>query len=103
MPVKKKSTTVRFRLDPKKPPKLTRKQQARLDAMTDDDIDYSDIPEMDERFFRLVDAFTPHRKKSLTLRLDEPIYRWLKSQGPGYQTRINAILKAAMLFQSKRL
>lgn len=99
--MKKKSTTVRFRLDPKHPPKLTAAQRKRLDKMTDDAIDYSDIPELDDRFFRLAKALTPGKKHSLTLRLDEQVYRWLKDQGPGYQSRINAILKAVMLMQER--
>ncbi|MCX7163723.1 MAG: BrnA antitoxin family protein [Rhodocyclales bacterium] len=36
-------------------------------------------------------------KTSTTLRLDSDIPVWLKSQGRGYQTRINAILREAML------
>jgi uncharacterized protein (DUF4415 family) len=34
------------------------------------------------------------RKASISLRLDADVLEWLKSQGPGYQTRINAILRA---------
>jgi len=33
-------------------------------------------------------------KASISLRLDADVLKWLKSQGPGYQTRINAILRA---------
>ena len=33
-------------------------------------------------------------KASISLRLDADVLSWLKSQGPGYQTRINAILRA---------
>ena len=33
-------------------------------------------------------------KASISLRLDADVLQWLKSQGPGYQTRINAILRA---------
>ena len=33
-------------------------------------------------------------KASISLRLDADVLEWLKSQGPGYQTRINAILRA---------
>ena len=33
-------------------------------------------------------------KASVSLRLDADVLEWLKSQGPGYQTRINAILRA---------
>ena len=33
-------------------------------------------------------------KASISLRVDADVLEWLKSQGPGYQTRINAILRA---------
>ena len=34
------------------------------------------------------------RKAAISLRLDAEVLDWFKAQGPGYQTRINAILKA---------
>ncbi len=34
------------------------------------------------------------RKAAISLRLDAEVLGWFKAQGPGYQTRINAILKA---------
>ena len=34
------------------------------------------------------------RKAAISLRLDAEVLDWYKAQGPGYQTRINAILKA---------
>jgi len=33
-------------------------------------------------------------KASISLRVDADVLDWLKAQGPGYQTRINAILRA---------
>ncbi|HEY1287505.1 MAG TPA: BrnA antitoxin family protein [Burkholderiales bacterium] len=33
-------------------------------------------------------------KTSISLRVDADVLRWFKAQGPGYQTRINAVLKA---------
>jgi uncharacterized protein (DUF4415 family) len=67
---------------------------ARIDAMSDEDIDLSDIPELDESFFERETVPFPPSKKQLTIRLDEDIVEWLKAQGRGYQTRINAILRA---------
>ena len=65
-----------------------------LDALRDEDIDYSDSPELDESFFEKATVQWPPHKKQLTIRLDEDLLNWLKDQGPGYQTRINAILRA---------
>lgn len=37
---------------------------------------------------------TPEPKKDVHIRLDPVVLRWFKTQGPGYQTRINAVLRA---------
>ena len=66
----------------------------RIDAMQDRDVDYSDIPELDESFFEKARVVVPPGKKQLTIRLDEDVLEWLKAQGKGYQSRINAILRA---------
>ena len=66
----------------------------RVDALQDEDIDYSDIPELDADFFRRARVVIPLRKQQLTIRLDADVLAWLKSQGRGYQSRINAVLRA---------
>jgi uncharacterized protein (DUF4415 family) len=33
-------------------------------------------------------------KTSIALRVDNDVLEWFKSQGPGYQTRMNAVLRA---------
>lgn len=72
----------------------------RIDAMTDEDIDLSDIPEITpEMFARAVhmrNFKVIPRKKQLTLRVDSDVVDWYKKQGPGYQTRINSLLRAYM-------
>ena len=55
----------------------------RLDALRDEDIDYSDSPELDESFFEKATVQWPPHKKQLTIRLDEDFLDWLKDQGPG--------------------
>ena len=65
----------------------------RLDAMRDEDIDYSEIPEFDEEFLRTVDMKVSPGKKSIALRVDADVLDWMKAQGKGYQSRINAILR----------
>ena len=66
----------------------------RVDALRDEDIDYSDIPELDNDFFRQARVVVPPGKQQLTIRLDTDVLTWLKDQGKGYQSRINAILRA---------
>lgn len=75
---------------------------ARLDRMTDADIDYSDIPPLDRAFFTKATAPWPPAKKQLSIRLDADVLDWLKAHGRGYQTRINRILRAAMESQPSR-
>jgi len=72
----------------------------RLDAMKDEDIDFSDIPEVTPEMFArgiVRRGFKPViRKKQLTLRVDGDVVEWYQKQGPGYQTRINSLLRAYM-------
>ena len=74
--------------------KPTKSDLKRIDAMRDADIDYSDILALDEGFFKEARVVVPPGKKQLTLRLDADVLAWLKAQGKGYQSRINAILRA---------
>ena len=67
----------------------------RLSRMRDQDIDASDIPELDEAFFRQAEIRIP-AKQSVTLRVDTDVLEWFKSQGKGYQTRINNLLRQYM-------
>jgi uncharacterized protein (DUF4415 family) len=72
----------------------------RLDAMTDEDINLSDIPEITpEMFARAVvrHGLKPEpTKEQITLRIDSDVLAWFRAQGRGYQTRINALLRAYM-------
>ena len=72
----------------------------RLDALRDEDIDLSDIPEITpEMFARAVvrRGLKPIASKAqVTLRLDRDVLLWFKTQGRGYQTRINSLLRAYM-------
>jgi uncharacterized protein (DUF4415 family) len=42
------------------------------------------------------------KKAQITLRLDNDVLTWFKKQGSGYQTRINALLRAYMDAQRTR-
>ncbi|MFM6113652.1 MAG: BrnA antitoxin family protein [Sphaerospermopsis kisseleviana] len=72
----------------------------RLDAMTDEDIDLSDCPEITPELFAkaVVKKGLPvaKNKAQVTLRIDSDVLEWFKSQGRGYQTQINALLRAYM-------
>ena len=64
--------------------------------MRDRDIDLTDIPEIRDWSKAVVGRFYRPIKESLTIRLDADVLAWLRSNGKGYQTRINTILREAM-------
>jgi len=72
----------------------------RIDAMRDEDIDFSDIPEMGPDFFANA-ILWPGPKQQITLRLDRDILKFFRKQGRGYQTVINGVLRKYMEAQSK--
>lgn len=82
--------------------RLTRAQKtqlAALAAMPEDAIDYSDIAPLSKEFWRaaVTNPLYKPKKTSTTVRIDSDVLLWLKSNGKGYQTRINTILRSAML------
>lgn len=72
----------------------------RLLRMKDEDIDYSDIPKTTpEEWARAVlkrglKAKPP--KELVSLRIDQDVLEWYRAKGKGYQTQINALLRAFM-------
>jgi uncharacterized protein (DUF4415 family) len=64
--------------------------------MRDADIDFSDVPKLDKSFWKTARLTMPEPKDRLTIRVDRDVVQWLKKNGRGYQTRINAILRSYM-------
>lgn len=88
-------------------PPLTPHQQAELAALkmlNDEDIDLSDAPELDiESFAKAVrNPYLKAPKELTTVRIDKDVMDWLRSGGPGYQTRINTYLRLAMIHSKGR-
>jgi len=80
-------------------PKLTEVQLENLKRLAerpDDEIDYSDIPEITDFSGFEVGKFYRPMKEAVTVRLDADVVHWLKRDGKGYQTRLNAILRREM-------
>ena len=71
----------------------TKSDLKKVDATKDEEIDYSEIPEIDAEFLRTVHLEDPPGKKLISLRVDEDVLEWMKKQGKGYQSRINALLR----------
>jgi len=89
-------------------PPLTEARKAELKALSerdDSEIDCSDIPELDDGFWKrsvlwkdVVNSGLYRPKKvTVTAKLDADVVEWLKGDGRGYQTRMNAILRHTML------
>ena len=72
----------------------------RVDALTNEDIDYSDIPELTDDLFESA-VFVP-AKQLVTIRLDADVVAWLKRNGKGYQSRTNKILRTVMEAQKRK-
>ena len=82
------------------------KQAAEIEAlvaMPDSEIDYSDIPKSKPEEWKdaAIGKFYRPIKQQMTLRIDADVIDWLKRQGKGYQTRINALLRDAMMKEVK--
>lgn len=67
------------------------KSEAELERDIAADPDFRDVP-ID--WHAAAEALMPTPKKLLSLRLDTEVIDWFKQQGPGYQTRMNAVLRA---------
>ena len=76
--------------------KRSRTNWAKIDALKDSAIDLSDLPEQGKAFFKRAVLRLPEAKTAVTIRLDRQVLAWFKAKGPGYQTRINALLRAYM-------
>ena len=93
---------VKYKVDLNNPPVLSDEQKVRLEALAkrpDSEVDCSDIPELDENFWKnaVQNPFYKPTKQVTNVRIDADVMQWLKAQGKGYQTRMNKILREAML------
>ena len=79
-------------------PKVTEKREAELKNLSEQP-DTSDIPTLNETFWKNATQGRFYRpvKKQTSVRIDADVMAWLKEPGKGYQTRMNAILREAMM------
>ncbi|SFB11829.1 Uncharacterized conserved protein, DUF4415 family [Collimonas sp. OK607] len=82
-----------------KVPESIRKELAALAATSENDIDFSDLPATTRQDWQgaVRGKFYRPLKQQLTVRIDADVVEWLKEEGKGYQSRLNDILRAAML------
>jgi uncharacterized protein (DUF4415 family) len=75
------------------------KTEEELERDIASDPDWAEIP---RDWRRNAELIMPGPKQLLSLRLDQDVLQWFRDQGPGYQTRINAVLRAFVQEQTKR-
>ena len=67
---------------------------AEITATKDENIDFSDIAELDETFWQQAKLVEPDRTEQITLRVKRSVLAYFKASGKGYQTRINRVLES---------
>ncbi len=78
--------------------RILAKTEEELEQDIASDPDWADMP---ADWPAVAEAVMPPPKQLLSLRIDTDIVQWFRDQGPGYQTRMNAVLRAFVLRQRK--
>ena len=65
----------------------------RIDALSDDTIDTTDVPPLQESFFARAKLRAPRALISVMVRLDPEVVAWFKAQGGDWESRLNAALR----------
>ncbi len=66
---------------------------AMIDALKDEEIDRSEVPPLDDRFFARAKWRLPHKPVAVTVHLDSDLYAWFQAQGDDYEQRMIAALR----------
>ena len=80
----------------------------RVRNLTDEEIeqaiaeDPDAAPILDEEWFRTAELVVPGEKKRITMRVNQDVIDYFKRKGRGYQTRMNAVLKAYVIHQKRK-
>ncbi len=74
-----------------------------LAAMPDEDIDFSEIPEMTDEWFKNAVVVWPQGKRQMSMRFDGEVLTYFRSLGPGFQSKMNAVLRAYVEAQKAKV
>jgi uncharacterized protein (DUF4415 family) len=77
-----------------KPPFTRPLTTEELLTLSDADIDYSDIPPLDDDFWKNAVVVMPEKTEQITLRVKASVLEAYKATGKGYQTRMNSVLES---------
>ncbi len=75
---------------------MSKSSKTDLDALkrlSDNDIDFSDVPQLDESFFQSAQLRIPANQAPYFVRLEPDVLAWFQAQGTHYQELINAALR----------
>ena len=67
---------------------------SQIATMPDENIDFSDIPKLDETFWREAELIEPDLTEQITMRVKRSVLEYFKAPGKGYQTRMNRVLES---------
>ena len=70
-------------------------------AVKEEDIDFSDIPELDDDFWEQAVIVGPDRTDQITMRVKHSVLAYFKAPGRGYQTRINRVLESYVRYRTR--
>jgi uncharacterized protein (DUF4415 family) len=71
----------------------SRTNWAALEARSDEDIDYSDIPPLTEEFFEKATLRISANQARQLVQIDPDVLKWFQSQGEEYKAVINSVLR----------
>ena len=80
----------------------SRTNWAALEAMDDEDIDYSDIPAFAEDFFEKATLRIPATQVQRLVQIEPDVLKWLQSQGDEYRSLINSVLRRYIKSQGEQ-
>ena len=96
-----KSTSSASATPPKKDQRKasqTQPSDAAIEAAIANDPDWADIEAID---WSVAEVIVPPKKQAISIRLDEDLIGFFKAEGPGYQRRINAVLRSYVKLRQK--
>ena len=73
----------------------------RLNRMSDDEIDYSDIPPLGEKFFERAQPYVPRRQRADYVELEQDVAVWFQQHGDNYPRLINVVLRKYIEIQQE--
>jgi uncharacterized protein (DUF4415 family) len=77
---------------------LALKTDEQIESENASDDEFQGVP---EDWHEMAEAVMPASKQLLSLRLDKEVVEWFRARGPGYQTRMNAVLRAFVMHEEK--